>query len=369
VRAWVGGRDFGDSQFDRVRRARRQAGSAFKPFVYAAALEEGFHLSQPILDAPFPGANRDRPEWEPANYTGSFEGPMSLREALVRSQNVPAVRLAAAVGPERIRDFARRAGMSGEVPPWPVAALGVSATSPLEMAVAYSAFAGGGARVAPRLVTRVEDAEGRVVLETGPERTEVTDPVTAFLMTDLLRDVTRSGTGAAVRGVGFRGPAAGKTGTTDDATDAWFVGYTPELVGVVWIGFDEARPLPARSTGGRVAAPVWGRVMARIYGGRAAPAWGDAPPQIVGRRIDPGTGMLLEAECRPLSGDPLTELFVRGREPAAICPRHGGGGILSSFGRWFGSIFASPDPTADIPGDPDPALGVPRLPGGRPGPD
>ncbi|MDT8368838.1 MAG: PBP1A family penicillin-binding protein [Longimicrobiales bacterium] len=364
IRAWVGGRDFADSRFDRARHARRQAGSAFKPFVYAAAIEEGFVLSQPILDAPFRLAEDDRPAWAPGNYSGDFEGPMRLREALVRSQNLPAIRLAAAVGPRRIRDFARRAAMTGEVPLSPVSALGVSATSPLEMAVAYSAFAGEGARVAPRVVTRVEDADGRVVFETEAERTEVTDPATAFLMTDLLREVVRSGTGAGVRSAGFQGPAAGKTGTTDDATDLWFAGYTPEVVGVVWVGFDAARPLPVRSTGGSVAAPVWGRIMSRIHRGRAMPRWGDPPPDVVTRAIDPGTGMLLEAGCRPRSGDPQWEFFVVGNEPVARCPHRGDGGFLSGFGHWLGSVFGSSDPTDRIPGEADPDLGLPRLPVG-----
>lgn len=362
VRAWVGGRDFDDSRYDRALLARRQTGSAFKPFVYGAALEADLSPSQPILDAPYRVVTVGGEDWEPVNYSGEFAGLMSLREALVRSENVPAVRLAAAVGIDSVRDFARRAGITGDVPESPVAALGVTDASPVEMAAAYASFAAGGSRPVPRFVTRVEDSAGRVVMATEPERVRVTDPVTAYLLTDMLRDVVDRGTGAAVRRVGFQGSAAGKTGTTSDATDAWFVGYTPELVGAVWVGFDATRPLPSRATGGGVVAPVWGRMMSRIYRGRSVPSWGPRPAGVVELQVDPETGLAMESGCRPRNGEVRTELFRAGAEPATTCPRRGNRGFLDAIGGWLGAVFGTRTPEARVPGEPDPDLGVPRLP-------
>ncbi|MBW3552737.1 MAG: PBP1A family penicillin-binding protein [Gemmatimonadetes bacterium] len=365
VRAWVGGRDYDRSRYDRARLARRQAGSAFKPFVYAAALEAGFPPSQPILDAPYRLARAGAPDWEPDNYSGGFEGRMTLRDALVRSQNIPSVRLAAAVGEERVSDFARRTGIAGEVPASPVAALGVTAVSPVEMTAAYASFANLGTRVTPRFVVRVEDAEGRVVWEPAPEpaRARVMEPAIAYLLTDMLRDVVDRGTGTGVRGAGFHGAAAGKTGTTSDATDVWFVGYTPELVGTVWVGYDEVRPLPYRATGGGVAAPIWGRIMARVHADGPMPRWADRPPEVVARWVDPETGMPLEEGCRPRWDGPRQELFLLGQEPRTICPWSGSRYGYYRIGRWLGDMFGYDDePAARIPGEPDPDLGYPRLP-------
>jgi 1A family penicillin-binding protein len=362
VRAWIGGRDYDHSRFDRARLARRQAGSAFKPFVYGAALEAGLGPSQPIMDSPYRLARSGGDAWQPENYSGRFEGAMRMREALVRSQNVPAVRLAAAVGGERVRDFARRAGISGDVPDSPVGALGVTATSPLEMATAYAAFAAGGRRPTPRFILRVEDGDGNVLMETEPAGTDAVSPATAYILTDMLRDVVDRGTGATVRRVGFRGPAAGKTGTTSDATDVWFVGYTPELVGAVWVGFDEVRPLPRRATGGGVAAPVWGRVMARVYRGRPDPEWPERPRGVVSRWIDPETGLVLDEGCEPRYGSGTRELFLDDRVPIGTCPWQSRRRFLDRVGGWLGSVFESRRVAARIPGPTDPDLGMPRLP-------
>lgn len=360
VSAWVGGRDFDHSRYDRAKLARRQAGSAFKPFVYAAALEEGLVASQMILDAPYRLPRRGAPDWTPENYSGGFEGRMSMREALVRSQNIPAIRLAAATGESEVVDLARRAGIRGEVPESPVLALGVTAVSPVELAVAFSGFAGQGVRSSPRFVRRVEDREGNVLWSSRPERTRVMDPGVAYILTDMLRDVVDRGTGAAVRRQGYWGPAAGKTGTTSDNTDVWFVGYTPVTVGAVWVGFDDVRSLPYSATGGAIAAPVWGRVFARIGGGR--PAWPDRPPGVVARAVDGGTGRLLEEGCYSYGGI-RRELFLEGTEPPTTCPRHPrrGFGRLSDF---FRDLFGG-RPDSRFEDDADPDLGVPRLPRGE----
>ena len=362
ILAWVGGRDYQQSRFDRALLARRQAGSAFKPFVYAAAVEAGFAPSQPILDGPVHFTAAGGEPWEPQNYSGRFEGIMTLREALVRSQNVPAVRLAAAVGEERIADFAHRAGIEARVPPSPVAALGVTAVSPLELAAAYSAFPGQGTRVEPRFVLHVEDTTGRILGETRVRRGKVMQPQVAYIVTDMLKEVVDAGTGTGVRNAGFQGPAAGKTGTTNDATDAWFVGYTPDLVGTVWIGFDDMRPMPPRATGGSLAAPLWGRVMARVYRHRSAPAWQGPPAGVVARWFDPETGLVLEDGCGPRWGPPERELFLAADQPATICPQRGGGNILGQIAGWLGSVFGSNGSRSPLAGEPDPDLGAPRLP-------
>jgi penicillin-binding protein 1A len=280
-----------------------------------------------------------------------------MREALVRSQNVPAVRLAAAVGTERLADFVRRAGITGDVPASPVAALGVTTATPLELAVAYAAFATGGTRPAPRFIVRVEDEDGDVLLAMEPSIERVTDRATAFLMTDMLRDVVDRGTGTGVRRVGFDGAAAGKTGTTSEATDVWFVGYTPELVGAVWMGFDEERPLPSRATGGGVTAPVWGRVMEAAYADRATPSW-RRPPEVVARTIDSYTGLVVRDGCVAYWIDVRQEFFVEGREPISTCYEY------SRRSNWLERFFSyrSVPPPPSIPGPVDPDLGVPRLP-------
>ncbi|MEX0893104.1 MAG: PBP1A family penicillin-binding protein [Gemmatimonadota bacterium] len=372
VRAWIGGRDFDHSRFDRARLARRQAGSAFKPFVYAAALERGFVPSQPILDGPFRFALDGGRTWQPRNYSGTYEGRMSMREALVRSQNVPAARLAAAVGTTAVADFARRAGIQGQVPASPVAALGVTAVSPAEMASAYAGFATLGTRVEPRFVLRVEDAEGAVLWwGPEPERAAMVRGDVAYILTDMLRDVVDRGTGTRARSAGLRGPAAGKTGTTSDATDVWFVGYTPELVGVVWVGYDDVRPLPYRATGGGVAAPIWGRVMARAHQDRPPPPAWEAPAGVLTLRVDPESGMVLRAGCRIRSGMARRELFLAGTEPPEACPRRADEPFVDRLAGWFESVFGGRGrergrerTRTRIPdrGPVDPALGVPRLP-------
>src|SRR5690606_25711288 len=257
---------------------RRQTGSAFKPFVYAAALARGYRPSDWLQDTPYRLA-ADGQVWEPKNYDGRFTGYITLRDALVHSRNVPAVRLAEAVGPDGVAELARRAGFRGELRRTPMLALGIAEATPLELTSAYTAFAGDGRAVTPRFVLRVEDADGRVLWEPEVARREVMDTGVAQEMTRLLTGVVEEGTGRAVRGVGYRGPAAGKTGTTDDWTDAWFVGYTTHRVAGVWIGFDRPRPIATRATGGTAPAAAWGAIMRRIADGEVWWAgvrpWGD----------------------------------------------------------------------------------------------
>jgi len=324
VLAWVGGRDFVQSRFDRASLSRRQAGSAFKPFVYAAAVASGRMLNQKILDAPLTVSLGGRQSWQPKNFDGGFDGEITLRDALVRSKNVPTVRLAQDVGTHTIAQLAEQAGIEPPIPEQPSMALGTVAVSPVELTAAYTAFAGAGQGVRPRFVTRVDGEDGAVVWQADePQRRQALDPAVAYVITDALHDVLVRGTGDVVTQTGFRAPAAGKTGTTTDGADTWFVGYTPDIAAGVWIGFDRVRPVMAKATGGRLAAPVWARLMLRLYSGRPQPAPWPMPAGVVEGVVDPQTGLLLAAGCKPWSGVPYKELFIHGGVPMTVCPSQG----------------------------------------------
>lgn len=321
VLAWVGGRNFAHSQFDRVSQARRQAGSAFKPFVYASALTDGWVLSQPLSDTPLRLKLAGSKDWEPQNFTGKFEGAVTLRDALVRSKNVPTVRLAQAVGLGEVAGLAHRLGIESTVPEVPSAALGAVGVSPLELTDAYTAFARLGTAVEPRFVLDIEDEDGKPVWTAPVERRrDALDPRVAYLITDVLSEALESGTGAVVRRSGLTLPAAGKTGTTNDGADAWFVGYTPEVVAGVWIGFDRPQPILEDASGGRLAAPIWSAFIQRLYAGKGSPKPWAAPKGIEQRAVDPATGLLLTRGCSPRSGEPYRELFLEDVEPASYCP-------------------------------------------------
>jgi len=320
VLAWVGGRDFLHSRFDRVVASRRQTGSAFKPFVFAAALGAGRMLSEHVPDQPIRIQLDRRRFWEPKNFGNEYDGEVTLREALVRSKNVPTVQLAGDVGIERVAAVARQAGIESPMDESPSLALGTVAVSPLELATAYTAFAALGDAVRPRLLLKVARPGGQVLWEAGPsERRRVLDPGVAFLVTDVLRDAVSRGTGTAARqALAADIPVAGKTGTTNDATDAWFVGYTPEVVAAVWVGFDQPRAITAAATGGRVAAPVWGRMMARLSEGRPAPRPWTAPVGVVSATVDSETGLVVAAGCEAAYA--YREMFLKRHVPAAACP-------------------------------------------------
>ncbi|MFL6195674.1 MAG: PBP1A family penicillin-binding protein [Thermoanaerobaculia bacterium] len=320
VLAWVGGRDFSHSQFDRVVQARRQPGSAFKPFVYAAALRDGWALSQPLLDAPLRIKLSARDYWEPKNFTGEYDGRITMRDALVRSKNVATVRLADAVGLKEVSQLAHDAGIEETIADVPSMPLGTVAVSPLELTSAYTAFANLGKAVESRLLLRVEDENGKVLWWSQPKRREALDPGVAFLVTDVLAEALVRGTGNLVQRTGLKAPAAGKTGTTNEGADVWFVGYTPEIVASVWMGFDKPKPILEEATGGRLAAPAWGRMLARVYQKRKAPKTWTAPDNVVSRMVDPATGLVIEKGCAPRQGEARRELFLSDKEPAAYCP-------------------------------------------------
>jgi 1A family penicillin-binding protein len=346
VRALVGGRNPRHSSFNRAVNGRRQAGSAFKPFVFAAALSRHWSPSDRIEDSPFRLAISRDDTWEPGNFDGRFVGDLTLREALVQSRNVPTVRLIQDVGEGEVVRITRGAGIQGEVPRSPVSALGVTEVSPLELTAAYTVFANGGAAVAPRLILRVEDPEGALVWAPGPvSPRQVLHPGVAWLVTDMLRDAVDRGTGRGVRTAGFQGHAAGKSGTTNEGADAWFVGYTPGLVSGVWIGFDRPRPIAPGATGGTVAAELWGRVMDRID--TPAPLWA-MPSSVVEVLLDPETGRVLEEGCAPGRGEAVREVFLAGRTPDSICPSAPGRSWFGRLTDWFrGEDTPPPEPRRD----------------------
>jgi penicillin-binding protein 1A len=277
-------------------------------------------LSEHVRDEPIRIQLDRRRYWEPKNFGNQYDGEVTLREALVRSKNVPTVELAGDVGVQKVADVARQAGIESPMDASPSLALGTVAVSPLELVTAYTAFASLGDAVRPRIVLKVVRPDGEVLWEAGPpERRRVLDPAVAFLVTDVLRDAVSRGTGTAARqALAAAIPVAGKTGTTNDATDAWFVGYTPEVVAAVWVGFDQPRAITGAATGGRVAAPVWGRMMARLHEGRAAPRPWSAPPGVVSAIVDSETGFVIAEGCEAAS--PYREMFLRRHVPAAACP-------------------------------------------------
>jgi penicillin-binding protein 1A len=264
VRAMVGGFDFAKSSFNHVTQAWRQPGSSFKPFIYSAALEKGFTPATVINDAPlfFDADVTGSQPWEPKNYDGQFDGPMSMRRGLAKSKNMVSIRILQAIGPPYAQEWVTRFGLEAEKhPAYLTMALGAGAVTPLQMATAYSVFANGGYRISPFLIQKLTDAKGRVLNEPHPaaldESLRGIDARNAFVMTSLLQEVTRSGTAARAQGALKRPDIYGKTGTTNDSHDAWFAGWQREVVAVVWMGYDTPRKLGDRETGGGLSLPIW----------------------------------------------------------------------------------------------------------------
>lgn len=269
IRALVGGFDFGKNKFNHVTQAVRQPGSSFKPFVYSAALDKGFTPATVVNDAPlfFDAETTGSQPWEPKNYDGEFLGPMPLHTALAKSKNMVSIRVLQSIGPAYAQDWITRFGFErSQHPAFLTMALGAGSVTPLQMATAYGVFATGGYLVPPSLITRITDAQGRVLRETElpvlDDSRRTLDARNAFVMGSLLQEITRSGTAANAQRQLKRPDLYGKTGTTNDSLDAWFAGYHPSLVGVVWIGYDNPRKLGSRETGGSLALPVWIDLMA-----------------------------------------------------------------------------------------------------------
>ncbi len=317
VRALVGGRDYADSPYDRAVNARRQPGSSFKPFVYAAAVAQGTPPNAPVGDTALRVPLPDGRAYSPENSDGQFLGVIPMREALARSRNPVAVQLWLQAGPDSVIALARRAGVDAAIAPNPANALGATALRPLDFVAAYAAFDNGGLAVAPRFVARVEDRAGRVVYAPpAAAPTPAIDPRVTYVVRDMLRDVVDRGTATSVRRyVPARVPVAGKTGTTSDNVDVWFVGMTPDLVAGVWLGFDRPQTITSGAAGGTLAAPVWGQMIARYYQGRTAGSWGPPPPGVVSLVLDRQTAQA--ADTLTPGARKYTEYFLEGTEPGA----------------------------------------------------
>jgi penicillin-binding protein 1A len=293
----VGGFDFERNKFNHVTQAQRQPGSAFKPFIYSAALEKGFTPATVVNDAPFfvPGDKAGGEDWEPKNYDGKFEGPMRIRTALAKSKNLVTVRVLQAIGPQYAQDYIARFGFDPKLhPPYLTMGLGAGSATPLQMVGAYATFANGGYRIAPYLIAKVVDAKGNVLSEAAPTiagdgAERALDPRNAWIMTSLLKDVVRVGT--ATRALALnRTDLAGKTGTTNENVDAWFCGYNAGIVGVAWIGFYQPRTLGNNETGAVAALPIWISYMAKVLKGTPE-AELPMPDGVIGVRIDASTGL------------------------------------------------------------------------------
>jgi len=340
--AMVGGANYFRSTFNRAVRSRRQPGSAFKPFVYAAALEKGYSPVSVLSNLDRVSAPAD-PEWNPRNAHGELHDRLTLREALMESNNAAAANLQQAVGSRAVLRLAGDAGLPN-LPDVPSLALGTGVVSPLDLTAAYGMFPGGGERAEPRGIISVYDAGGTEVLDRPVQRARIISPEVAFQMTSMLRDVVERGTGSAVRTLGIRGAMAGKTGTTDEYKDAWFVGFSSSLVAGVWVGFDQPAPIGRDAYAARVAVPIWADFMKRVSRLRPAGAF-DVPDTLH------GVELCSVSYLKPVEGCPTyTEYFKDGDQiPTQLCPIHQGTvkqqvtraiqGILRGLGSRIAGLF------------------------------
>ncbi|HMA64280.1 MAG TPA: penicillin-binding transpeptidase domain-containing protein, partial [Chitinispirillaceae bacterium] len=266
IRVLVGGRDFAESKFNRAMSARRQPGSSIKPIVYAAALEHGYTPATVVLDQPITLMTPDG-EWRPENYDRVFNGPITIRSALAKSVNLVAIQVLTKVGANVVVEYARKMGLKHQMEPVPSLAIGACEATPMEMTSAYCVFANKGIQPKPYYIEKIIDKTGRVLESHTPEEKEILSTQTSFLMCSLMKTVVCCGTAASIPGLGFSRPAAGKTGTTNSYSDAWFIGFTPQLVTSVWTGVDERRSLGSGVTGSTAAIPIWVKTMLQAQKG------------------------------------------------------------------------------------------------------
>ncbi|HYJ31721.1 MAG TPA: PBP1A family penicillin-binding protein [Candidatus Binatia bacterium] len=319
IRALIGGRDFNESNFNRATQAARQPGSAFKPFIYTAAIDNGYTPNEMILDTPVSFKAGNGEDWSPQNYDHKFRGPVTLRTALAKSLNVPAAKLLQKIGTPQVISYARRLGIRSRLGSDLSLALGTSEVNLLELTSSYGVFANQGVRTTPVFVLRVEDKNGKVLEQTRTTAEEVLSPETALTMTNMMETVLQSGTAAMAHAIGLNVPAAGKTGTTDDYTDAWFVGYTPSLVTGVWVGFDRKQKIGPNMTGAAAALPIWVDVVSAGTKNKPAQDF-PVPNGVVSRLICSQTGLLANPSCPETE----MELFKEGTEPTGYCDVHTG---------------------------------------------
>ena len=341
ILAFVGGRAYNQSQFDRVVAARRQPGSAFKPFVYLAAFEkmaeEGRADITPatvVVDEPTTFKDGEGNDYNPANYQNEYGGPVTLRDALAHSRNIVAIKVAQTIGYDRVAALWKHVGVGTEAKPYPSIALGVFEASPLEMATAYTIFTNHGSVRPLHAMTRiVENDKTRQIAPGEPHAVARAD--TTFLVVNMMRSVLSEGTGAGARAAGFTLDAAGKTGTTNDLRDAWFIGFTPELLTAVWVGLDGNQPIGL--SGAQAALPIWTAFMKRALSARPDRAF-EVPEGVTFAGIDKLTGKLARPQC-PIV---ISEAFLSGTEPKDFCDVHGVnpiGEFFSKFGQLLGRVI------------------------------
>ncbi|MGH2567173.1 MAG: penicillin-binding transpeptidase domain-containing protein, partial [Bacteroidota bacterium] len=330
ILAMVGGRNYKTFRYglNHVTQIRRQPGSAFKAFVYTVALDNGYPVCYELLNQPVTIPMPDGTRWTPGNFDGSFGGKFTLREGLKHSINLIAVRAILEIAPPKeVVEYAKRMGVRSPIPPYESIALGTPEVTPLEMTASFGVFANEGVRVEPFAVIRIEDKDGNVIEQNIPEKSEVLSKETAYLMTNMLEDAVNDGSGVRVRNfLPFHFPAAGKTGTTNDYGDAWFVGFTPHLAAGAWVGFDDHRVKfsNADGQGGRAAAPIFGRFMKYVYE--------DSTLALPIELFTQPEGVVADTICvdskkraRPWCSETTTELF-NAKYPLGLCEKHTGPG-------------------------------------------
>jgi penicillin-binding protein 1A len=313
IRAMIGGYSFERSKFNRATQAHRQVGSAFKPIVYTAAIDRGYTPASVIMDTPasfYAGPNQ--PAYSPMNYDREFHGPITLRRAIEQSRNVPAVRMMEQLGPKQVIMFARRLGLESPIPPYLPVALGAAEATVMEMTSAYSVFPNQGVRMKPYAIQKVTDRAGNVLEENRPEPKDAIRADTAYMMTNLLRGVVLRGTAAQANALNW--PVGGKTGTTNDYTDAWFIGFDPDITLAVWLGMDQKKPIGHNMTGTTAALPIWMEIMKAWIGDRKEAPKFEPPGNIVFMMVDRGTGDVA-TEGTPGA---ITEAFIAGTQPGSI---------------------------------------------------
>jgi len=321
VKAMIGGRDFKKTKFNRALQARRQPGSTFKPFLYTAAIDNGYTPIDKLLNQPVVINNGDGSRWTPENYDRTFGGLTSLRTGVKKSLNIIAARLILDIGPQQVVNYARRMGISTALEPYPSLAMGSTGTIPIEMVNAFGVLANNGVRVDPIFIRRIEDRYGNVIYERFPKRQEVISRASAYIMTDMLSDVIDHGTGIRIRSLyNFRAPAAGKTGTTNDYADAWFIGYTPNVTAGVWVGLDSPElKMGPEGVGSRAALPFWGDFMKTLYDAEKIPADNfKQPPDVSRLEVCRESGMRAVSSCP----DVYSEIFNNKFRVSGSCDIH-----------------------------------------------
>jgi penicillin-binding protein 1A len=335
ILALVGGRDFVDSKWNRVTQGVRPPGSTFKPFVYSAAVRAGWPVDTMLDDSPLnpPVIQLDSSLWQPKDYDDTTLGLIPMRQSLFLSRNLSTIKLGMALGEQTVIGEARRYGITTTLPPYPSIHIGAREVKPIEIVAAYSSFANLGTRVEPIGIQRIEDRDGNILYQSTVKREQVMDPEHSWLMLDMLRDVmrcqpgtgpNRCGTAAGAVG-GLRVPMGGKTGTTDDYTDAWFVGFTPEIVAGIWVGYDAQQRIMGNAGGGRIVAPAWTKFMRDVYERRPAPPDWPRPDSLITREVDWSNGKLATPFC-PIEVR-RWEWFYPGTEPNDVCSVHSPFGV------------------------------------------